>query len=365
MHTKKLPIPLVFILEEINFGGTQKQTIELAQYIDKDIFAPEIWTVRAGEEFLPVLQQARIPVHILRQDSTLRPIPALMALWKKLRNSRPSLIHLCTTFPNIWGRVLGRCTHIPVIVGSCRGTGNIYNQYERFLWPLAHGHVCNATSIQTTLHTLGVPANRLQCIGNGVDTKHFVPAAEGLTTELELVCVGRMVAEKDHQTLLQAFAIVVQTFPQARLHLVGDGPLQENIQNLSKELGLSENILFHGACDNVRDFLQKARILVLSSVAEGMPNVLLEGMACALPIIATKVGGVPDLVQDGRTGLLCAAKDVQCLAKHIQTLLGNFSMAKDLGVTGRERVVQSFSLQSMAKQHEDLYIMLCKQANLL
>ncbi len=360
----KQPLPLVFLLEEINFGGTQKQTLELARHMDRQLFCPEIWTVRGGEQLLSMVEGYDIPVKILRNDVKLRPFLAAYALYKEWRKTRPKLIHLGTVYPNMWGRIFGKIFKTPVIVAGCKGQGNVLKQHERFLWSLAHAHICDAKSIKYALEELGVRAAQVHCIPNGVNVEFFSPPKQRVN-DLEILTVGRMVPEKDHATLLKAFALVLQKEPKAKLHLVGDGPLKQATQKLTNELTIQNNVIFHGSSGNVREHMQAARVFVLSSISEGTPNVLLEAMACALPIVATAVAGIPDMVGHKEQGLLIKPSNPQDLAEALLQVLQDDDLAHNMGEAGRRHVCQNYSLAGAARKHEAIYMDLCHKAGLI
>ncbi len=357
------PVPLVFVLEEMNFGGTQRQTLELARCLNKELFSPEIWTMRAGDALLHTAQEYGIPVKMLRQDATLRPFLAAYALWKELRKERPLFMHLGTVFPNVWGRLLGTVCKVPIIVGGCKGQGNIRLQHERFLRHLAHAHICDAMSIKLALQDLGVPRPRVHCITNGVNVDFFTPAPQRVL-EPEILCVGRMVEEKDHATLLHAFALVMAQMPKARLYLVGEGPLQGELQKLAQSLGVHTNVVFHGSSNVVLEHMHKARTVVLSSISEGTPNVLLEAMACALPVVATAVAGIPDMVQHEVQGLLVPSREPEPLSQALLRVLQEDALAQQWGEAGRAHVCEAYSLENVARKHEEVYRELCRRVGL-
>ncbi len=359
--TFKHPIPLIFLLEEANFGGTQRQTLEIALRIDKGLFSPEIWTVAGGEELLFMLKGHDIPVKILRKDPKLRPFLAAFALWRQWRKSPPMVIHLGTVFPNIWGRIFGYIFKTPVIVGGCKGQGTVRKQYERYLWRLVHAHICDAHSIKTALEDLGVPKNQVHHINNGVNVDFFTPPKH-INTEPEILCVGRMVAEKDHTTLLKAFAKVQKQVPKARLHLVGDGYLLNKMQELSHNLGLQEHVAFHGSSGNVLEHMQAARLFVLSSTSEGTPNALLEAMACGLPIVATAIAGIPDMIENEKQGLLVPPSNADTLASAILRVLQDDTLANNLGMEARKRACSAYSLNDTARKYGDVYMNLLSKA---
>ncbi len=355
------PIPLVLVLEELNFGGTQRQMLELARHLDKNIFAPEIWTLRQGDAFLPMAQKYDIPVRQLCDDATLIPWHGIKALYKEFSQKRPPLVHLHTTFPNVWGRILGRALGLPCIVGSIRSKRNVRKQKERYTWRLTHCHICNAASLYHDLLAEGLPAERLYTIPNGVDIALFTPPEQGLHTQPHIINVGRLVKEKDQASLIRAFALVQAKMAQAHLHMVGDGPLRGELEALSAQLGVQKSVTFHGGSTDVKSFLAKARLFVLSSIDEGTPNAILEAMAMGLPIVSTAVDGVPYMVEEGRSALLAPLRDSEALAKHMLTVLTTENMAENMGLAARAHVVENYSLQRMARRHEAVYLNYCQR----
>ncbi len=347
---------IVYILEELNFGGTQRQTLELAARLDRGRFRPVIWTLCGGTpDLLTWTRERGIAVQALTAHARFRADAALPALWRKLGSGPPALVHLCTALPNIWGRILGSLRRMPRILASCRSGTAIRNQHERFLWRLAHAHVCNTRPLcDTLIRTIGVPASRVTYIPNGVDTGFFCPAPVPARSP-EIVCVGRMVPDKDHATLLEAFARVLLVEPQARLHLVGDGPLLDAVRKRAGQEDFLGRVLLHPGSTDLRPLLHQARVFALASVSEGLPNVLLEAMSCALPVVATRVGGIPDLVSHEQSGLLVPPRDPAALAAALVRLLGDPAACADMGTAGRAHVLRHHGYETMVTRHEGVY----------
>ncbi len=340
------PARVVFLLQDLKFGGTQRQALELARRLDPARFRPEIWLLAAGDDLVPLARDWGLPLTWLSRQEQVGP-GALLNLWRRLRRGDLDLLLPFTVVPNIWGRILGRLARVPVIVGNCRGGGAPRRQHERWLWPLAHHIVCNSAALKRVLtRRCGVPEARLSVIPNGVDTDYFQPAPEGPgLTPPWCSRVARMVPDKDLDTLIRAFALVAPDFPQAQLWLVGEGPLLGNLQQLAGE------ILPPGACRfippqaDLRPLFRQAGLLALSSRTEALPNVVLEAMAAGLPVAATAVGGVPELVTPARTGWLAPPGDPPALAAALRRLLANPEQCRDFGRAGRRRVVRDFSLE--------------------
>ena len=219
------PARLVFLLQDLKFGGTQRQALELARLLDPARFQVEVWLLAAGEDLAPLARDWGLPLVRLSRQEWVGPA-ALARLWRRLKNQPVDLLMPLTVVPNIWGRVLGRLARVPVIVGNCRGGGAPQRQHERWLWPLAHHIICNSAALKRVLTgRCGVPESQLTTIPNGVDTDYFRPAPEGPEPYPAVVLsVARMVPDKDHETLIRAFALAAVAHPLAQLWLVGEGP---------------------------------------------------------------------------------------------------------------------------------------------
>jgi glycosyltransferase involved in cell wall biosynthesis len=321
--------------------------------LDPEQFRPEIWLLIAGDDLVPLARDWGLPLTWLSRREKVGPV-ALANLWRHLRCGGIDLLMPFTVVPNIWGRILGRLARVPVIVGNCRGGTSPRQQHERFLWPLADLILCNAAAIQATLvEHHGVPRSRLRVILNGVDTEFYGPGPAGLRPNHPVILsVARLVPDKDHDTLIAAFSQVSAVFPQAELWLLGDGPRREAIEALAARTLPPGHVRFWPGQPDIRPFLHQACLMVLSSRYEALPNVVLEAMAAGLPVAATRVGGLPELVVPGRTGWLVPPGDAPALAAAMSQALGDTGLREALGRTGREIAVADFSLEAMTRRYE-------------
>jgi glycosyltransferase involved in cell wall biosynthesis len=348
------PARLVFLLQDLTFGGTQRQTLELARRLNPARFQVEIWTLAAGAGFAPLARRYGLSVINLGRSNQVGPL-ALARLGSRLLHRPPDVLLPLTVVPNIWGRVLGRAARVPLIVGNCRGGGAPRRQHERCLWPLAHHIVCNSQALKSVLTgSYGVPAARLTIIANGVDTEYFQPAAAPANGPPRLLYIGRLVPDKDPDTLLQAFQLTIQAHPDAELWLVGEGPRRAALQELAARLSLSDRVRFIPPTGDLLPVLQQATLMVLSSRTEALPNVVLEAMAAGLPVVASRVGGVPELVEPGVTGWLVPPGDAPALAAALGQALADPEARQAMGRTARQRAVGDFSLETMAQQYESV-----------
>jgi glycosyltransferase involved in cell wall biosynthesis len=175
-----------------------------------------------------------------------------------------------------------------------------------------------------------------------------------------VLCIARLVPEKDHETLIAAFARVAARHPEAELWLVGDGPRRRAILRLADRRLPPRRLRLLPGQSAITPLLQQSSLLVLSSIREGLPNVVLEAMAAGLPVVATRVGGLPELVRPGRTGWLVPPRDVPALAAAISHLLSDPETSQAFGRAGREQAVRDFSLANMVRSHEEIFMSLVK-----
>jgi len=355
------PARLVFLLQDLKFGGTQRQTLELARRLDPGRFQVEVWVMTAGDDLAPLAREWGIPVVRLARQAAVGPL-ALINLWRRLHRQPPDLLMLLTVVPNIWGRILGRLARAPVIVGNCRGGGAPWRQHERLLWPLMNHLLCNTTALKTELtQRYGIPPAKITVILNGVDTEFYGPGpADPRPNHPVILSVARLVPDKDHDTLIAAFSQVSAAFPQAELWLVGDGPRRQAIQEQVRRSLAPDRVRFWPGQPDIRPLLHQACLLVLSSRYEALPNVVLEAMAAGLPVAATRVGGLPELVVPGRTGWLVPPGDAPALAAAMSQALGDAGAREALGRAGREIAVANFSLEAMTRRYETVLSSLLK-----
>jgi glycosyltransferase involved in cell wall biosynthesis len=354
------PACIVLLLENLTFGGTQRQTLELARGLDRRRFQPEIWTMCAGDDLEPMAGEWGIPV--VHFSHHRKPYPADLArLWLRLRRHPPDLLLTLTALPNIWGRILGRCSGAPLVVGNVRGL-NHQDQHERWLWPLTDHIVCNAKKLKNILNNVcKIPLDRITVIPNGVDTDFFSSEIPPTRRQPVILCLARLVPVKDHATLLRAFGLALRDHPAAELWLVGDGPLEPTIRELVEQTPAAGRVRFLPGRPDVRPLLEQAQLLVLSSRQEAFPNVVLEAMALGLPVVATRVGGIPEMVVHGETGWLTPPGNPPALAAAMSHLLGDAATRQAFGRAARERVERHFSLAAMVRGHEAVFEKLLQQ----
>ena len=309
----------------------------------------------AGVRFVPLR-------HVRRPLSPWRDPLGLLELFTVLRRERPHIVHVNSAKAAALGRLAALLVRVPIRIYTVHGwaflahrgaTSALYRWAERFLRPLTTVTVCVAESERRTGLAAGACEERTTVvIHNGIDSSR-ARAAEAHPGPLRLVTVGRLQAPKDAVTLVRALALVQG--PRFDAIVVGDGPDRPAVEDEVRSRGLEPTVELAGEREDVPEILAGADVFVLSSLSEGLPLSILEAMAAGLPVVASSVGGIPEVVIDGETGLLVPPGDPQSLAAAIERLLADPALRRRLGEAGRIRVAEHFDLAAVHRAHLDLY----------
>lgn len=299
------------------------------------------------------------------------------AIWRTIRRLKPAVVH-SRNLAALEAQLPAWAARVPLRVhgehgrdvGDLDGRSTKYRWLRRLYRPFVHRYVALSRDLADYLVArVGIPAGRVAQIVNGVDSDRFRPAFGGrrpiagcpfVGDELWLVgTVGRMQAVKDQTMLTRAFIRLLQLDPalrsRARLLLVGDGPLRDDCLALLRDAGADHLAWVPGAREDVADVMRGLDCFALPSLAEGVSNTILEAMATGLPVVATAVGGNPELVEAGRSGELVPAADADAMAQALLKLARDPALAAAYGRAGREAVERRFSLQAMVAAYQGVY----------
>jgi glycosyltransferase involved in cell wall biosynthesis len=353
--TRRLRI--VHVTGCLDLGGQEKLLVEFARHANRDRFALRFVSLGTRGVIADELEALGWPVSALELPPGLHPgFPLRLATL--LRRWRADVVHTHNERPLIYAAPASRLARARGLIHTKHGRGAGNSRRQTFLAALmarlTDHFVCVSADCADLAEQDGVPPRRIVTLANGIDLQRF--PGVGPAPGAPAVIVARLCPEKDHETLLHAVAIVVQTAPAFRLLIAGDGPCLPQLQQLVDRLGLDGRVQFLGSVGDVPALLRRAGMMVLSSASEGMPLTLLEGMASGLPVVATNVGGVTEVVQDEFTGLLVPRRDPQALAMALVRLQLDEPLARRLGEQGRRRAVEHFDVVRMVAKYEKLYV---------
>ena len=293
---------------------------------------------------------------------------AFRRLVKLLRSWQPHLLSSFMYHANLMGRLAGRWAGVPLLVTSIRSERNGSPGQDWLMrltnW-MDHCQTTNSQQVADSLRQRGLLSpGKSRVIPNGIDPDALTASAAErvrLRGELKLeqnefvwLAIGRLLPQKDYPTLLEAFAPLGRH--PARLLIAGRGPLLAELQQQVDRLGVSSQTVFLGVRQDIASLLAAADGFVLSSAWEGMPNVVMEALAAAKPVVSTRVGGVAELVQDGKTGWLVPARDPKALSQAMHRLMTLSETERQrMGWAGREHLRAHFGLEAMAHRWMTLY----------
>jgi sugar transferase (PEP-CTERM/EpsH1 system associated) len=296
-------------------------------------------------------------------------------LYQVFRRERPDIVHTHAWGTLLEGLVAARLARVPIVVHGEHGTLQLKRRQrvaQRIAWKAADRMLSVSSRLAERIsHDTGLPLARMTVIRNGVDLNRFqrVDRADARARlgfaedELVAIAVGRLVPVKDHVTLLEATALARCNGRRFTLAIAGDGPLRTTLEERARALGLDAAVRFLGHRADVETVLAAADLFVLSSVSEGLSNTILEAMATGLPVVATRVGGADEMVEDGVTGVLVPASSPSEMAAALTAVFADADVRRTMGTRGRGRAEAEFSLETMVRRYESLYLELARAAD--
>jgi glycosyltransferase involved in cell wall biosynthesis len=363
---------VLFLQTSLRVGGAEMVWAKLIERLDRRRFRPILCCLYAPGVLGERLIRAGIPVYHGLAAHRWDP-RVLMRLVGLLRKERVDVLYMINQpLAQCWGTLCGKLGGVPVLISAIHSTGKINRARRRLgMNGLTLRFMDRVTALSEAHKTYLVKQERLdpdriEIVPNGIEAERFTtPAPEadlrkrlGLMDRAPVIGIVAMLRpEKAHEVLLQAAARVLAQVPPARFLIVGDGPQRPRLEALAKTLGIADHVSFLGARDDVPDCLSLFDVAVLSSrpVVETLSVSVLEYMAAGKPVVATRVGSLPDLVEEGRSGFLVEPGDAAAIAERILQLLRDPALAERMGKAGQERVRRHYTVEQMVQQYEALF----------
>jgi sugar transferase (PEP-CTERM/EpsH1 system associated) len=378
------PAPLVaHIIYRLGVGGLENGLVNLINHMPETAYRHAIICLKDSTDFQQRIQRADVEVYSIHKREG-QDWGSLFRVYRLLRQLRPAIVHsrnlaaieyqLVAWLAGVQRRVHGE--HGWEIFDP-DGSNVKYQWLRRMLSPLIDRFIPLSKQLQSYLtDQVGVKPEKITRICNGVDTARFFPLEGAKKSvpgcpftfalpDIVIGTVGRMHGVKDQMTLVKAFVQICQRNEalkqRLKLILIGDGPLRQEAIALLGAHQLKENSWLPGEQTDIPAIMRLFDIFVLPSQAEGISNTILEAMATALPVIATDVGGNPELVQADKTGQLTPAGDFEALAKRLLTYINHAEVMKEHAAQGYHRALSEFSLSAMVERYQSVYDSLIQQ----
>ncbi|WP_229496031.1 TIGR03088 family PEP-CTERM/XrtA system glycosyltransferase [Massilia polaris] len=377
---QEAPPLVVHLIYRLDFGGLESLLVERINRMCATRYRHAVVCLTDYTAFADKIRRQGVTLHALHKQPGLSPGTHL-ALWSLLRRLNPTIIHTYNLSAIEYAPV-ALLAGVPVRINGAHGRDHHdphglnarHNLLRRLMLPFYDCYYANsAAMVKWHSDVIGVPSAKSRLLSNGIDTARFRPREHGDAPApgpfgdgcIVIGSVGRIQQVKDHATLLEAFILLRQQLPEQRarlrLAIVGDGPLLPALRARAAQAGLEREVWLPGSRADVAEILRGFHVFAMASIAEGTPGAALEAMASALPVAATRVGGIPEVIEDGVTGALAPPSDPQALADALARYVAAPGLAAQHGQAGRARVLRHYAMDAMVAAYLGLYDQLCEQ----
>ena len=353
-------VPVALFMTSFEAGGTERQMTELIRRLDPERYRVHAVCFRRVGRWLPRVEPhaasvVEFPIRGFAHPSTLSRLAAFAA-W--CRRERIAVLQTCDFYANVFGLTGAALAGVPVRVGSRRELNPDKSPrqiaLQRWAYRCATHVVANSPAAVQVLRDERVERPRVVMIQNGVEASAYLTARPRRPVR-RVITVANLRPEKNHETLIAAAAALAASCPELRYQIVGDGSRRAELEALARAHGVDGIVEFLGERDDIPALLAAADVFVLPSRSEAFPNGAIEAMASGLPVVASGVGGLCDLIDSGRTGLLVPPADPEALADALESLVRAPERAAALGAAARDEVQTRYAFDRMVGAFDGLY----------
>jgi glycosyltransferase involved in cell wall biosynthesis len=362
-------IKMLHLISRIDIGGAEKQLLALLSHLDKDKYDISVWYFEGEGELKREFRDAGVETKKFKFSCPCD-LSIGVRLYRDMRTAKYDIVHTHGFKADIWGGLIAKLLGVPVVISTLHNQEwYLRNPLARLLERFFALHIFDriiavSEGIKRFAEQAGkLPKEKISRIYYGIDAPALKPDKGrdireefGIDKGAPLIgCVGRLTEQKGHRYLIQAAKKVVEKFPEAKFLIVGKGGLEKKLRRLAGNLGLNSHIIFTGFRKDVYSIIDSLNLMVMPSVWEGLGLVLLEAMAMGKPVVAANTGGIPEIVQDGKTGILVKPGDADSLARAISRLLEEVALARKMSDTARLSVQEKFSIGRMVGAIDKIY----------
>lgn len=381
-------IRVLHIINSLDIGGNERFLLQLLERLPRDTFAQEVCVPDRGKDATRDLEAAcrklNTPIKVLRVGGNWD-VSILPRLVYVILKGRFDVVHTHLIYSQVYGRLAAAAVRTRCIVSSEQ---NVYSFKARLPFSWVERRLsrwtdriiaCSKKVREHLIEKVGINPLRVVVVPNGVDTDVFFPikkrtrlyrSVENVRKELKIEegdtvigTVGHMTRQKGYDVLIAAIPRIVRRHPGAKFIFVGRGLLREKLEKQARELGVEKQIRFAGIRRDVPTVLNSFDVFVLPSLWEGFGTAIIEAMACSVPVVASRVGGIPEIIEDGVSGLLVPRGRPELLAEAVIRLLKKPRKTREMARRGRTSAAERFSVRKMAQSVGKVYLQLGRRSS--
>lgn len=357
--TQPEKIKLAHVVDSLKYGGAENQVVQILNGLDPHRFERILVTFKEVETGLTHALDPEVQCFNMRYRRWGH-VQCITKLYRLFRLLKIDVIQAHMFWANLHVAIAAWFAGVPVMITTEHGRNPwkkiIHHSIEKdIISPLATMRVAVSKDIWNIRVKHGVPEGKIIVIPNCVEIPE-IKTTSRYKDKLQIGTVGRLAPVKDYETLIMAFKKVREDGFNAELIFVGDGPERSKLEMEVQDLGLKEYVTFTGFQANVNAFLNDFDMFVLSSLREGIPVAMLEAMAMAVPVVATSVGGIPEVIEHNVDGMLVTTRNPEIIANALERLIQDSASRHRIGEAGRNKVIRFFSREAICHQYEKLYI---------
>lgn len=363
--------PRVLHIQKVaGVAGSENHLLALVPALARAGYAPEMMVLASRtdrpEPFVKGMRAAGVPTTVVPLRCDADPL-AWAAVTRQMKRQQYDIVHTHLIHGDVYGVTAARMVGVRAVV-STRHNDNDFRKYYavrllvRAVTRGCQRVICISDHLGSFVRGAeGVSVDQVRVIRYGLDFGRLPPRGRwrkglGIPDDAPLLgIVARLIPQKGHSALLEALPRVAERFPAVRIAVVGDGPLRGELERLAERLGIEARVHFVGHRPNAAEMMSEFDVFVHPSRWEGFGLVFLEAMAAGVPVVATRVSAIPEIVEHGRTGLLVPVDDAAALADAVSRLLADREWARAMGQAGRERVLREFTVEAMVRRTCETY----------
>lgn len=374
-------INILHIYQNSKIGGVQQQILNLLKTYNREVFNPIFCCLGPKEEIGKEIEGIGIDCIPLNRSRYNRfSLGIVLDLHRLMKKKQIHIVRTHRYRSNFYGRIAAFLAGVPTIIASVHDNYRTDKRPERRIINRMLSHITDkivAVSEEVKKDIIRydkIEPSKVVVLPNGIDVERFNPKGNFADIRKEFSIkqgaivvgfIGRIVPAKGLQYLIDSIPYVNEEFKNIKLLIIGEGSIVARLHEQAKEKKVYDSIIFTGRRRDIPDILSCIDVFVMPSIAEGLPNALLEAMAMGKPIVATEVGGIPEVMKNGVNGLLVPPRDPSALATAMKGLIGNDRLAAQMGDAARDLVLDKFSMRAIAQKWQTLYLSILKEKGLM